>query len=87
MINGFKGLTLPGVKLVTLSDLVRHIHGLCEHVPDLGFVIIAGRKGQVEDLACMSNVDREAKLAMLTKVREAIATGGAVAPMPGKEIL
>lgn len=74
--NGYPALAIPGVKLVTLRELVLHVNDLCSKVPDLGYVIVMGRIGDIDNMRCVSNVSRETKLEMLTRVRDALAVGG-----------
>jgi hypothetical protein len=74
--NGFPGLKLPGVKMVTLRDIVAQIGALCDRIPGLAVVIIAGKKGDFENMRMMSNnLPYEMKREMVARVHDGFAAG------------
>lgn len=76
MINGFKAPGMPQVKYVTLREIVVEIERLCSQIPGLAVVIIAGRKGDFENMRMMSNsLPYEMKREMVARVHADFAAG------------
>lgn len=75
-LNGFKLDGLPGVKMVTLREIVMEIERLCSRIPGLAVVIIAGKKGDFENMRMMSNsLPYEMKREMVARVNAGFETG------------
>lgn len=74
--NGFAKPGLPGVQLVTLREIVMKIEQLCNQIPGIAVVIIAGRKGDFENMRMMSNsLPYEMKREMVARVHDSFAAG------------
>jgi hypothetical protein len=74
--NGFKLPGLPDVKLVTLREIETEVMRLCNQIPGLALVIIAGRKGDFDNMRVMSNsLPLEMRQEMIARVHNAFATG------------
>jgi hypothetical protein len=75
-LNGKKLLHLPGVQMVSLREITMEIERLCNQIPGIAVVIIAGRKGDFENMRLMSNsLPYEMKREMVARVHESFATG------------
>ena len=86
-MNGYPKLELPGVKLVSDSDVLRHIDSILRRMPDVAYVIVMGRRGQTENMICSSNVSRETKIEMLAKTHASLADGKAMSAPLSKIVL
>jgi hypothetical protein len=76
IVNGVKKDGLPGVKLVTLREIVMEIERLCGRIPGLAVVIIAGKMGDFENMRVMSNsLPYEMKREMVARVHGVFAAG------------
>lgn len=74
--NGFQLPGLPNVKLVTLREIVMEINRLCDQIPGLAVVIVAGRKGDFDNMRVMSNgLPYEMRREMVARVHNSFATG------------
>jgi hypothetical protein len=75
-INGFTVPNLPGVKMVTLREITMEINRLCSQIPGLAVVIIAGKKGDFENMRLMSNsLPYEMKREMVARVHASFGAG------------
>lgn len=75
MINGFRH-GLPNVKFVSLREIVMEIERLCNKIPGIAVVIIAGQKGDFENMRIMSNsLPYDMKREMVARVHDSFATG------------
>jgi hypothetical protein len=75
-LNGKKLLHLPGVQMVNLREITMEIERLCSQIPGIAVVIIAGRRGDFENMRMMSNnLPYEMKREMVARVHESFATG------------
>jgi hypothetical protein len=76
MLNGFKAPNMPGVKMVTLREITMEINRLCSQIPGLAVVIIAGKKGDFENMRLMSNsLPYEMKREMVARVHASFGAG------------
>lgn len=75
-MNGIPILGVPNVKFVSLRDVMQQIHNLLNKIPGIAVVIIAGRKGEFENMSVLSNsLPFEMRREMVARVHNAFTTG------------
>lgn len=73
-LNGFKLDGLPDVRMVSLREIVMEIERMLNQIPGIAVVIIAGRKGDFENMRIMSNsLPYEMKREMVARVHDGFA--------------